>query len=194
MTSRQRWVKAALWAIVGFLVVMTAARFKSGLGSTTNLTDVSPWGLWIAFDVMAGVALAAGGFVLAATVHIFHLEKYHRFVRPAILTALLGYIAVAVGLLYDLGLPTPECECAGMNYQYSLSYVFPDALTSNPDVITDQYPEPCASWNDYGLGWYDLVADFGYPGSLMTWADVSCCQSPVGNADETWGGVKSLYE
>lgn len=105
MIARQRWVKAALWLIVGFLVVMTAARFKSGLGSTTNLTDVSPWGLWIAFDVMAGVALAAGGFVLAATVHIFHLEKYHRFVRPAILTALLGYIAVAVGLLYDLGLP-----------------------------------------------------------------------------------------
>jgi Ni/Fe-hydrogenase subunit HybB-like protein len=54
---------------------------------------------------MAGVALAAGGFVLAATVYIFRLEKYRAFVRPAILTALLGYAAVAVGLIYDLGLP-----------------------------------------------------------------------------------------
>jgi hypothetical protein len=54
---------------------------------------------------MAGVALAAGGFVVAAAVYIFGLHKYHDFARPAILTALLGYIAVAVGLLYDPGLP-----------------------------------------------------------------------------------------
>jgi Ni/Fe-hydrogenase subunit HybB-like protein len=80
-------------------------RFTQGLGAVTNLSDAAPWGLWIGFDVMAGVALAAGGFVMAATVYIFGLEKYRSCVRPAILTALLGYIAVAVGLLYDLGLP-----------------------------------------------------------------------------------------
>ena len=105
MLFRQKMVKSVLWALVGVLIIVTVARFKSGLGSMTNLNDASPWGLWIAFDVMAGVALAAGGFVLAATVHIFHLERYHRFVRPAILTALLGYLAVAFGLVYDLGLP-----------------------------------------------------------------------------------------
>jgi len=105
MLSRQKMVKSVLWALVGVLVIVTVARFKSGLGAMTHLNDASPWGLWIAFDVMAGVALAAGGFVVAATVHVFHLERYHRFVRPAILTALLGYAAVAVGLLYDLGLP-----------------------------------------------------------------------------------------
>jgi Ni/Fe-hydrogenase subunit HybB-like protein len=86
-------------------VVITVARFTHGLGATTNLHDAAPWGFWIGFDVMAGVALAAGAFVLAATVYIFHLEKYRGFVRPAILTAFLGYAAVAVGLLYDLGLP-----------------------------------------------------------------------------------------
>ena len=85
--------------------MVTVARFTHGLGATTNLSDATPWGLWIGFDVMAGVALAAGGFVLAATVYIFGLEKYRPFVRPAILTAFLGYIAVAIGLLYDLGLP-----------------------------------------------------------------------------------------
>jgi Ni/Fe-hydrogenase subunit HybB-like protein len=98
-------VKTILWTIMGVLAVVTVARFWRGLGAVTNLSDATPWGLWIAFDVMAGVALAAGGFTLAATVYIFGLERYRPFVRPAILTAFLGYAAVAVGLLYDLGLP-----------------------------------------------------------------------------------------
>ncbi|MBI4578815.1 MAG: Ni/Fe-hydrogenase cytochrome b subunit [Planctomycetes bacterium] len=98
-------VKSILWMAMGVWTVVTIARFANGIGATSGLTDVAPWGFWIAFDVMAGVALAAGGFVLAAAVYIFGLQKYHDFARPAILTALLGYIAVAVGLLYDLGLP-----------------------------------------------------------------------------------------
>lgn len=105
MSTRQSILKSILWAIVGVLAVVTIARFIRGLGATTNLTDTTPWGMWIAFDVMSGVALAAGGFVLAATVYIFGLKKYASFARPAILTAFLGYAAVAVGLLYDLGLP-----------------------------------------------------------------------------------------
>ncbi len=95
--------------------------------------------------------------------------------------------------LYDIGLPTPACLCASMNYQYSLSYVFVSSFASNPDVVTDQFPTDCTSWNDYGLGWYDLVADFGFPGNLIMWADVTCCQSPVANAEESWGAVKTLY-
>ena len=98
-------VKTVLWTIMGVWAVVTVARFWHGIGATSGLTDVAPWGFWIAFDVMAGVALAAGGFVIAAAVYIFGLQRYHDFARPAILTALLGYIAVAVGLLYDLGLP-----------------------------------------------------------------------------------------
>lgn len=105
MTSRLGTLKSILWGIVAVWVVLTVARFGHGLGATTAVSDASPWGLWIGFDVMAGVALAAGGFVLAATVYIFRLEKYRPLVRPAILTAFLGYAAVAVGLLYDLGLP-----------------------------------------------------------------------------------------
>jgi Ni/Fe-hydrogenase subunit HybB-like protein len=103
--ARRSTVKTILWAIVGILSVVTVARFSSGLGATTGLSDVTPWGFWIAFDVMAGVALAAGGFTLAATVYIFRIERYQSFTRPAILTALLGYVAVTAGLLYDLGLP-----------------------------------------------------------------------------------------
>jgi Ni/Fe-hydrogenase subunit HybB-like protein len=98
-------VKTLLWAVMGVWAVVTVARFGHGIGATSGLTDVAPWGFWIAFDVMAGVALAAGGFVIAAGVYIFGLAWYHGLARPAILTALLGYIAVAVGLLYDLGIP-----------------------------------------------------------------------------------------
>jgi Ni/Fe-hydrogenase subunit HybB-like protein len=84
---------------MGVLAVVTVARFMRGLGATTALTDVTPWGFWIAFDVMSGVALAAGGFVLAAAFYIFHMEAYHPFTRPA--TDGLSYIAVAVGIMYD---------------------------------------------------------------------------------------------
>lgn len=105
MSTRESTLRAVLWAILGSLAVVTVARFARGLGATTALSDAAPWGMWIAFDVMAGVALAAGGFVTAATVYIFGRERYRQFVRPAILTAFLGYVAVAVGLVYDLGLP-----------------------------------------------------------------------------------------
>jgi Ni/Fe-hydrogenase subunit HybB-like protein len=105
MNRRLVVLKTVLWGLVGVLAAVTVVRFTRGLGAVTDLSDAAPWGLWIGFDVMAGVALAAGGFVLAGTVYIFGLERYRPFVRPAILTAFLGYIAVAVGLLYDLGLP-----------------------------------------------------------------------------------------
>ncbi len=97
--------KSALWFIVGATAVVGALRFWQGLGATTALTDLTPWGFWIGFDVMGGVALAAGGFVTAFTVYVLHLDRYHAIVRPAVLTAFLGYIAVVVGLIFDLGLP-----------------------------------------------------------------------------------------
>ncbi len=105
MLDRLSLLKTILWALVGVLAAVSVVRFAFGLGAVTNLSDAAPWGLWVALDVMAGVALAAGGFVVAAAVYVFHLEQYRPFVRAAILTALLGYAAVAAGLLYDLGLP-----------------------------------------------------------------------------------------
>ena len=105
MSRRLFLLKSVLWALVGVLGTVSVARFIHGLGAVSHLSDATPWGLWIGFDVMGGVALAAGGFVLAAAVYIFGLERYRPFVRPAILTAFLGYVAVAVGLMYDLGIP-----------------------------------------------------------------------------------------
>jgi Ni/Fe-hydrogenase subunit HybB-like protein len=74
-----------------------------GLGAATHLDQQHPWGLWIAIDVASGVALAAGGFTSAALVHIFHREHYHALARPALLTAMLGYTFVVLGLEADLG-------------------------------------------------------------------------------------------
>ena len=83
----------------------TYIRVFHGLGGATNLSDEFPWGIWIGFDILCGVGLAAGGFTLVAVVHIFNIEKYKPILRPAILTAFLGYLLVVVALLFDLGRP-----------------------------------------------------------------------------------------
>jgi Ni/Fe-hydrogenase subunit HybB-like protein len=103
--DRVRKLKLALWTLLGLAASVAVTRFLFGMGATTNLTDANPWGVWVGFDVMGGVALAAGGFIVTATVYIFKLERFHSITRPAVLTAFLGYLAVAVGLLFDLGLP-----------------------------------------------------------------------------------------
>ncbi len=94
--------------LIGVMATGTAiilVRFVFGLGSVTNLSDQFALGFWIGFDVMSGVALAAGGFVMAATVHIFRIHRFEPLVRPAILTAFLGYLLVIAALLVDLGRP-----------------------------------------------------------------------------------------
>ncbi|MGD8333424.1 MAG: polysulfide reductase NrfD, partial [Desulfobacterales bacterium] len=90
--------------ILGGLII-TVLRFTGGLGAVTNLDDNNPWGVWIGFDLLVGVALAAGGYVTSAACYIFGLKRYHSAVRPAILTAFLGYALVVMALHYDVGRP-----------------------------------------------------------------------------------------
>jgi len=86
------------------MVCVAVVRFAfGGLQATTNLDQQHPWGIWIAIDVATGVALAAGGFTTAALAHVFHREHYHAITRPALLTAMLGYTFVGIGLMFDLG-------------------------------------------------------------------------------------------
>jgi len=84
-------------------LVFAFFRFVLGIGSVTNLSNEYPWGIWIGIDVAAGVALAAGGFTTAALAHIFHREEFHVIARPALMTAMLGYTFVALGVVMDLG-------------------------------------------------------------------------------------------
>jgi Ni/Fe-hydrogenase subunit HybB-like protein len=86
-------------------LVLTIVRFTQGLGAVTNLSDRYPWGLWVGFDLLCGVGLAAGGFVVTAIVTIFHIERLRPIVRPAVLTAFLGYMLVSAALIFDLGRP-----------------------------------------------------------------------------------------
>ena len=95
-----------VFALLGLIFIglgFAVYRYIFGLGSMTNLNDQYPWGIWIGIDVATGVALAAGGFTTSALAHIFHREHYHAIVRPAILTAMLGYTFVAMSLMVDLG-------------------------------------------------------------------------------------------
>src|SRR3990170_450855 len=97
--------RVLLWLMVGVGGVITVLRYARGLGAVTNLSDRFPWGLWVGFDIMCGVALAAGGFTVAGLVYVLHLERYHPLVRPAIVTGFLGYLLVIAALLVDLGRP-----------------------------------------------------------------------------------------
>ncbi len=96
-------IVASIILVLGGLV--TLLRFTGGLAAVTNLSDYQPWGFWIGFDLLCGVALAAGGYVTSASCYIFGLKRYHSAVRPAILTAFLGYALVVFALHYDVGRP-----------------------------------------------------------------------------------------
>ena len=89
--------------VLAFVVAMI--RYANGLGATTNLNDNTPWGLWISFDLLCGVALASGAFITASMVYLFGGEQYRPLLRSAILTGFLGYLMVIVALLVDLGHP-----------------------------------------------------------------------------------------
>jgi c(7)-type cytochrome triheme protein len=104
---RERLARIPFWtAIATALIVLGAVgvfeRLRYGLGATTNLTDRFPWGFWIGFDFL-GIGMAAAGFTIVATVHLLHIERFEPIVRPALLTAFIGYALVVMVLVVDLG-------------------------------------------------------------------------------------------
>lgn len=103
--ARLTFWKVVFWALMAMGLYATFVRFYYGLGAVSNLSDAFPWGIWIGFDVLCGVGLAAGGFTLVAVVHIFNIERYKPILRPAVLTAFLGYLLVIFALMFDLGRP-----------------------------------------------------------------------------------------
>lgn len=86
-------------------VVLVVIRFAAGLGTVTNLSQDYPWGIWIGFDVITGVAFAGGAYVITFMVYILGLEKYRPIVRVTVLNGLLAYIFYAGCLLLDVGRP-----------------------------------------------------------------------------------------
>ena len=89
--------------LAGFVLIVI--RFAKGLGSVTNLTQEVPWGLWIGFDVVTGVAFAGGAYVITFMVYILNMKNYHSIVRVTVLNGFLAYVFYAGALLLDLGRP-----------------------------------------------------------------------------------------
>jgi Ni/Fe-hydrogenase subunit HybB-like protein len=103
-------IKWTFWKVV-FCVIMVlglyslGVRYFEGIGAVSHLSDSFPWGIWIGFDCLCGVMLAAGAFVVTAAVYLLDVKKFHAIARPAVLTAFLGYVLFICGLLVDLGRP-----------------------------------------------------------------------------------------
>jgi Ni/Fe-hydrogenase subunit HybB-like protein len=139
---------ASVIMVVG--VGLIAYRFIVGLGATTNLSQTSPWGIWIGFDMLSGVALAAGGYTIATSVYIFGLKEYHAIVRPAVLTGFLGYTFAILGLCADLGrpwnLPVPLfVSYGGPSVMFEIAW----CVALYASVLAMEFLPPVFEW----LGW-----------------------------------------
>jgi Ni/Fe-hydrogenase subunit HybB-like protein len=86
-------------------LALIVIRFWKGIGSVTNLTQDVPWGIWIGFDVVTGVAFAGGAYVITFMVYILNMRKYKSIVRVTVLNGFLAYVFYAGALLLDLGRP-----------------------------------------------------------------------------------------
>jgi Ni/Fe-hydrogenase subunit HybB-like protein len=140
-------VVAAVILSVGVPILI--ARFALGLGATTNLSQTAPWGIWIGFDMMTGIVLAAGGFTIGATVQLFGLKQYHPIERPAILTAFLGYVMAIFGLLADLGRPWNIVMALVSNGSASVLYEVAWCVMCYSSVLFLEFTVPFFEW----LGW-----------------------------------------
>jgi len=94
--------KLTFWRAIGFFIAIIGIyaiieRYAKGLGAVTNLSDNFPWGLWIGFDILCGVGLAAGGFTICAVTYVFNIEKF----KPLTLLnwGVTGLMFIALGLL-----------------------------------------------------------------------------------------------
>ena len=83
--------------------VLILYRFIMGLGSVVHNSSEYPWGIWIGFIVMVGVAFAGGAYVTAFIVYVLRGEQYHSIVRMAVLNGFLAYVFYAGAILLDLG-------------------------------------------------------------------------------------------
>ncbi len=92
-----------LAGIFGFALLLIAIRYIFGIGAVSHLNDGYPWGIWIAYDVVAGTAIACGGYAMAIMVYVMNKGQYHPLVRPALLASLFGYTLAGASIFVDIG-------------------------------------------------------------------------------------------
>ena len=98
-----QWWLAALAAVMAVGASAGLIVFARGL-VVTNLTDLVPWGLWIALD-MSSIALSAGAFLLCAAVYLLGLKQFQPVARTATFVGLIGYSMAMLCLVLDIGRP-----------------------------------------------------------------------------------------
>jgi len=144
-----RFIKLMM-VLTGVGALASLVRFVFGLGSTTNLNDTYPWGLWISFDVVTAVPLAAGAFTIGIVAHVFHIKKLEPLVRPAIVTGFLGYSLVCVGLLLDLGQPQRGINVLRYWNVHSPMFEVSMCVMAYTTVLTLEFLHPVAE----RFGWH----------------------------------------
>lgn len=93
----------ALLLLIAVMIGVLGVRYAQGLGAVSNMNDGYPWGIWIAYDVVVGSALGAGGFSVAFLTYVLNRGEYHPIVRPALLAALFGYLQTGFSVFFDIG-------------------------------------------------------------------------------------------
>ncbi len=94
------WVLLLL-SVIGFSLI--GYRIMHGLEPVSNLSDGYPWGIWLAYDVAVGSAIACGGYVLAITCYVMNKFKYHPMMRSAVLSSMFGYSFAGLSVMVDIG-------------------------------------------------------------------------------------------
>jgi len=92
----------ALTAMCVLTAIILLVRFVFGLGAVTNLSNGYPWGIWLAYDVAAGTAVACGGFALALVTYALNHGQYSPIMRPAVLASMFGYAMGGFSVLVDI--------------------------------------------------------------------------------------------
>lgn len=98
--TRSFFVLLAL-VVIGFYYI--GVRYVKGIGAVSNMSDGYPWGIWIAYDVATGTAIACGGYAMAILIYIRNHWQFHPMIRSALLTSLFGYGLAGFSVIIDLG-------------------------------------------------------------------------------------------
>ena len=75
-----------------------------GIGATTQLSDVVPWGLCMGLNVFCGIALAAGAFTVAAVVFVADRPDWRSVGRASLVAGSIGYVVAMLGVVANQGL------------------------------------------------------------------------------------------
>jgi Ni/Fe-hydrogenase subunit HybB-like protein len=102
---RLTWWDKLLLVIMAAAFVIAFVRFATGIGTIANINNAYPWGWWVGYGIMTMIAIGGVGFTMTALVEIFGVQRYHSFLRPAVLMGLLCYTSAITMLMVELGRP-----------------------------------------------------------------------------------------